>query len=724
MRKAQAAVELTVIASLMMILLFLLFEFGETKINESTSMLQVSEARNTVDRLAKAVTEVRNEGVGARRKVYVKIPDRVNPNRILIGNTTITLGVYTLNGTSDINAATDFTVVQGGFFPTAPGTYWVWVISRQGYVQIGSSFGVDPSNVYFELFPTNSTSTNITLTNLGISTVNVTSNLTWSDSETSATINGTSSMSFLLLTGSTNSQLINLSVTANSNASFGLHSGYISITTNLSEREVIPILVNVVSQPVGLQNVSYLIIDTYNDSSYTYSNTSFSPSSVIYYSVKSYDSTNSLINSTVTVRVYDLYSTLMSEQNYSANGGTGIYKGNYSLASNASPGSWRITAYDIGGARTAMYVTVSALDSTTTLIGSTTTIPFNQSQRAICRDSSNYIHVVWLYNSTTLKYARSTDNGITFAVFDLNSSSDAKGTPYISCNGGVVWVAYRAASAIAIHQSTDNGVTWLYQQPRTANVVNNLGIEAVGSRVYVEYTSYNSTTGYNDFVFFNSSDSGSTWGGNTIVLASSNGQSSAFNGMSVSGSGITSDSIFGLVYNGSKTDFLSSSNAGQTWSSAVVIDSTTSVNNTCMASSGSNVSISGDKWGSASQDIYHYNSSAYASFSNTQIDLDYNPTLFNSSYYSSVTINGTNPVIFWSQKNNTNSGDYNYTIAYSSYNGSSWSTPVNFTQDTNYNIYVNTKLSNTASCLEFVYKNGTASPYNVVYGRLGVCSSP
>jgi hypothetical protein len=67
-----------------------------------------------------------------------------------------------------------------------------------------------------------------------------------------------------------------------------------------------------------------------------------------------------LANSTITVRVYNTTSALVSEQTYSSpNNGTGTYLGNYSIPSNAPVGTWKITTYEIGGVNTATYFTVS-----------------------------------------------------------------------------------------------------------------------------------------------------------------------------------------------------------------------------------------------------------------------------------------------------------------------------------------------------------------------------
>ncbi|NYZ78839.1 hypothetical protein H0N99_01695 [Candidatus Micrarchaeota archaeon] len=364
MRKAQAAVELTVLAAFIMLVLFMLFEFGQTKLNENTSVIQVSQARNTVDRLAEAAIEVHNEGVGARRKMYVTIPDSVNPNRILIGNGTITIGVYVANGTSDISSSqTGFTIMQGGFFPTTPGSYWVWVIGKQGYVQIGSSIDVNPLAEYFELFPNNFGNQNISFTNYGTSPVNITLTLVWSDSEISTAINGSSTISFSLQPDTSNLQIVNLNASANSNASRGLHNGYISVTTNISESETIPITVNVVGQPAGLQNISYMTIDTYSDSSYAYSNWTFviPNADIVYYKVKSYSPLDTLTNSAITVKIYDPYANLAYEGVYSPNNGTGTYASSYnlSLSPNPSLGTWKMMSYEVGGISAATYFSVT-----------------------------------------------------------------------------------------------------------------------------------------------------------------------------------------------------------------------------------------------------------------------------------------------------------------------------------------------------------------------------
>jgi len=605
MGKAQLAVELTVIASAIMLVLFLLFVFGQTKLNENASIASVSEARDSVDRLAKAAIEVHTEGVGARRKIYITIPDKVNPNRVMIGNGTITMGVYVENGTTDVSSPVGFTVVQGGYFPTTPGSYWVWVISRTGYVQIGSTIEINPLNIYFELFPTNSSSKTITLTNYGPSPVNVTLTSVWADSEVSVSVNGSSNTSFTLSPGIANLQNININASANSNASFGLHSGYITVTTNASEAETIPVLVTIVGQS-GQQY--YMTIETYNDSSYTYPNSTFSQSNIVYYLIRSYNSTNNLVNSTVTVGIYNPDMALMSQQTYSPNNGTGVYIGNYTISPNAPSGMWNIRAYEINGANALTYFSVGALGLGSTIIGSTyNATPFYSCQRAICRDSSNYIHIVWGYNTTQINYARSTDNGATFTVNttfygSISTATSVKSTPSISCNGNNITVAYVDATSngVIVGISTDNGNTWGWNNPITSDAYQYVSLDRKGSRIYIVYTT--GPVSYYNINFFNSTDGGSTWGPTTQLWA---GQSPTSTGyycpaVIVNGTGDSSDKLYVAVqkYNisqgiGFEIDFMNSSNAGASWGSEkLIIQSNDGVGQPSINTNSTNVLIS------------------------------------------------------------------------------------------------------------------------------------
>ncbi|MEM3555709.1 MAG: hypothetical protein QXF56_03270 [Candidatus Micrarchaeia archaeon] len=728
--KGQAAVELLIVASLMMFVLFLLFQFGETNITQSTSIAQLSEARNTVDKLAEAATEVHNEGVGARRRVYITIPDRVDSSRVIIENSTITIGVYAGDGVTDVSSRVNFPVRMGGNFPTTPGSYWVWVVGREGYIQIGSTLEVQPMNVYVELFPSNSTNLSIQFTNYGNSDANVTLSLFWEDPETNASINGTAQLSFILSPGVSNLQKINLNATAYLNASTGLHSGYLWMTTNVSDEELIPVVINVVLPQQTAGGVSYLTIATYNNSAYTLPDLIFLPSESVYYEVKSYNSTDGLVNSTIIVRIYNTYSVLVDEEIYTPNSGTGVYRGSYTIPSASYAGRWSISVRDIGGANTKLYFTVAPQQLYQTTLGTATVdVPFTPSQRAICRDGKGYVHVVWRYNSTSIAYARSTDNGGSFSLnttfFGATSTpSSSKGYPHISCYGDTVTVSYvdESYDDLVIGISTNNGVSWMWSAPITSGTFVYSSAERSGNRIYAVYV--NDSADYSIF-FINSTDGGNTWGTPKKIFPGADfGQFGYVHyespSLAVSGSGDSSDVIYvsakEIDYDGQNTYtslvFNKSTDAGATWGAGKTI-----ISGDCgvpsITTNGSAVFITTNKYDLKSVVVLNTSWDGGA----TWLGENVSDTNFNS-YSPTSTLNSTMPFIVWA--NSTYSGAY---LFYRNYNGSGWDSIIKYSQQAN-NTYPNAKWNCSYNCVEFVHRNGTTSPYNILYNQIGACSPP
>ena len=366
-----------------------------------------------------------------------------------------------------------------------------------------------------------------------------------------------------------------------------------------------------------------------------------------------------------------------------------------------------------------------------TIANTTTTTPFKPNQRAICRDGKNYIHVVWLYNSTVIKYARSTDNGASFSVIDLNASSDTKTTPHISCSGNNVVVGYYASYGLNIHVSSNNGATWTFYRPRSSGVdVNSIvGVEVRGNRIHVGYSYHNPTTEETDTVYFTSTDLGLTWGNDVTVFLSTYNEkydtwtTYPFESIAVNGIGTSSDSIYILAAyidnaGGSAVKFKNST-TGTTWSTARTVVAPYQYYPS-MTFSGDKIYVSADN----SYNVSVFNSSGdYSTWTKTQLDWDYNSTLYNVSKYASVTLNNTNITVFWSQYNSS-SNENTSDIVYRNWNGVSWSPVVYLTTDKRFNTLVNTKRDWSGNCIEMVYRNGTASPYNIVYTAIGTCSAP
>ncbi|MEM5790626.1 MAG: sialidase family protein [Candidatus Aenigmatarchaeota archaeon] len=141
-------------------------------------------------------------------------------------------------------------------------------------------------------------------------------------------------------------------------------------------------------------------------------------------------------------------------------------------------------------------------------------MPFSPNQRAICRDGKNHIHVVWLYNSTTIKYAKSMDNGNSWQITTWqNETANPLNYSHISCDGNNVIVVYSNTSLV-MKISEDNGQNWVTKVPR-ASGVDVAVAERRGQKIYVVYKNMDA---FADIIFFNSSDGGSTWSSDVVLF--------------------------------------------------------------------------------------------------------------------------------------------------------------------------------------------------------------
>ena len=250
-----------------------IYSASQNKLAESSKALVVSQARATVNDLSSAASEVYSEGVGAKRRVYVIIPEGVTG--VNVSNTMINIGLNIEGQTTDINTQTGMRVVKGSDFPTTPGGYWVEVVARNGYVLIGSSYlSVSPESISVEMTPSNSTIVNVTFTNAGSAPLNVTLSPGWT--YTGIVEMEPDTTNFVLnASGEINSTVyVLVNFTTYQNTPLQAYSGAIDVTTNSSESAQIKVYVNV----VGIQlpsGVSYMTIDLFKDSGYSTPATSF-----------------------------------------------------------------------------------------------------------------------------------------------------------------------------------------------------------------------------------------------------------------------------------------------------------------------------------------------------------------------------------------------------------------------------------------------------------------
>ena len=272
--KGQGAIELLVLLTVIAGAGVMIYVSSQTNLGEFRRALIISQAKAAVNDLASAASEVYSEGVGAKRRVYIVMPEGAIPERVFVNNTMINVGVRIDSTTTDINAQTTMKLVQGADFQTTPGSYWVTVTAKEGYVLIGTSYlDVSPSSLSVEMQPSNSTTRVVKFTNLGNSPLSVTLSPQWSDNETVELMLNTTAF-VLASSGDAATAYLLVSLQTYSNTPLRLYSGEITASTNASETADISLNVNVVGTqlPTG---VSQILIETFKESSYSTPTTNF-----------------------------------------------------------------------------------------------------------------------------------------------------------------------------------------------------------------------------------------------------------------------------------------------------------------------------------------------------------------------------------------------------------------------------------------------------------------
>lgn len=318
-------------------------------------------------------------------------------------------------------------------------------------------------------------------------------------------------------------------------------------------------------------------------------------------------------------------------------------------------------------------------------VGITTTMPFDVSQRAICRDGKNYIHIVWRSDSGTIKYVNSTDNGLTFTRNDsfygsTSTAGSTKSIPSISCDGNNITVAYvdYTAGDVIIGISNDNGATWKWSNPITSNVYYYVSVERRGQKIYVVYSAGPADEA--DLNFFSSADGGTTWAPVTLLWDGQNwghhfGYSSYFHpSLAVAGTGTSSDKLYvavqEVVYEPAWGYYISilfrnSSDAGASWGpERTVISPATEPDEASITVSGNSVFIVSSMYVSPSNRVVlNSTSNDGATWSlGQQVSVG-----TNSSHNPSVTLNANGlPFVVWQ---NYSCCPIFYNIFYRNFNG-------------------------------------------------------
>jgi Ca2+-binding RTX toxin-like protein len=216
-------------------------------INNLGTMTEQTNAKNAVLDLSAAAKEVFSQGDGARKQVYIVLPESYEPNESYVQNRAIKLRA---KGT-DYVAIEDFDM--HGELPGRSGAHWIWVISEGSRVRIGNAMlSTDRNSIYVIMNRDSTAAESFSVTNIANETVTVSKTVVWT--VTNVTMGVSPAGGFLL--NPDESQDIDLSFTSSADA-VGYYSGYISFTaTDGTDNETIdvPITVEVVgAEDSGLE---------------------------------------------------------------------------------------------------------------------------------------------------------------------------------------------------------------------------------------------------------------------------------------------------------------------------------------------------------------------------------------------------------------------------------------------------------------------------------------
>jgi len=285
--KGQSSLEFLVILAVALTIFIVIIALSNEQITDVGKSRARADVLASARDLASAANQVYLQGAGARKLVMVKLPSGYDAGRSFIANNTISLN---FEG-SDLPAFTDVEVV--GSLPSSPGTYYLWVIAREGYVTIGPrSLVFIPGIILVTATAGNQTQTKtarLNASNDGNESLNVTLALYWSEAEVNVSFSNPGDQSFALDAGE--SRGIALIIDINASA-IGSYSGYIDANASDGESERIDIIVEVSPLTCVPANVSVpgpggpcpphkVTVQTFRDSLYVQTQNIFDPSETV-----------------------------------------------------------------------------------------------------------------------------------------------------------------------------------------------------------------------------------------------------------------------------------------------------------------------------------------------------------------------------------------------------------------------------------------------------------
>ncbi len=289
--RSQTAVELLVVLAIGLIVIGIIFVSSYERLAGSQAALQVAEAQAAASDLAKAADTVWLEGAGAKKKVFVDLPEGINDS--MVSGNTIRFKVAVPGGLTDVAAKSS--ALLFGSIPLRTGGQWVIVSATESGVRIGAQdLDVDPSILITQVVTSNATQNtqaSFNASNLGNASIDVSATLVWSNGTVNVSFSNPGDSYFTLAPGAYRTITLNKAIGPNVLGSF---SGNVFLNASNGDEAVVDIVVEVVPPycaacptcpscpPANVtanvtENVSWFEIRTYLNSSYTVEKLAFGP---------------------------------------------------------------------------------------------------------------------------------------------------------------------------------------------------------------------------------------------------------------------------------------------------------------------------------------------------------------------------------------------------------------------------------------------------------------
>lgn len=167
--RGQLTVEFLLMLAILLVIIVAFFYISQGSEAGVRQAKIKGESLSTLKDLSAAAKEVYAQGTGAKKQVYITIPEGYEPEKSFIGNSTIKMRVsgndYIENEQFDLH----------GTLPASPGGHWVWVLSEGSGVRIGYALiEVSLPALVVNMEPNSSREAGFSIRNIWYSDVNIT----------------------------------------------------------------------------------------------------------------------------------------------------------------------------------------------------------------------------------------------------------------------------------------------------------------------------------------------------------------------------------------------------------------------------------------------------------------------------------------------------------------------------------------------------------------------